>query len=183
MPDTTSSLRSVDQRAFRDAMGRFTTGVTVVTTAVDGQVFGMTANGFMSVSLDPPLVVVSVARRAKMHDALTRSGRYGVNFLCADQEHVSAHFAGRPAQGFAPDFETVEGIPVLHGALAQVVARVSQSHVVGDHTLYVGEVLHFLAQDGADPLVFHGGRYRDLVQVRPEYPDAWAGFALDPHVP
>ena len=139
------------------------------------------------------------------YDALTRSGHYGVSFLCADQEHVSAHFAGRPAHDFSPDFATVEGIPVLRGALAQVVARVSQSHVVGDHTLYVGEVLHFLAHDDGDPLarpwppstgprdaaagvvgrplVFHGGRYRDLVQVRPDYLDAWAGFALDPYVP
>jgi flavin reductase (DIM6/NTAB) family NADH-FMN oxidoreductase RutF len=183
MQESSVSPRSLDQRAFRTAMGRFTTGVTVVTTAVDGQVFGMTANGFMSVSLEPPLVVVSIARRAKMHDALTRSGHYGVSFLCADQEHVSAHFAGRPAHDFSPDFVTVEGIPVLRGALAQVVARVSQSHVVGDHTLHVGEVLHFVAHDDGDPLVFHGGRYRDLVQVRPDYLDAWAGFALDPHVP
>lgn len=175
--------QAFDQRTFRNAMSRFTTGVTVVTTAVDGNVFGMTANGFMSVSLDPPLVVVSVARRAKMHDALTRSGRYGVNFLCADQEHVSAHFAGRPAAGFTPDFDTVHDIPVLRGALAQVVARVTQSHVVGDHTLYVGEVLHLLVRDGAEPLVFHEGRYRDLMHARPEYPDAWSGFALDPHVP
>jgi flavin reductase (DIM6/NTAB) family NADH-FMN oxidoreductase RutF len=183
MLDTTPTSRTIDHRAFRDAMSRFATGVTVVTTAVDGQVFGMTANGFMSVSLDPPLVVVSVARRAKMHDALTRAGSYGVNVLCAHQEQVSGHFAGRPAPGFEPDFEVMEGIPVLRGALAQVVTRVHQSHVVGDHTLYVGEVLHFLAQDAGDPLVFHGGRYRDLVQVRPEYLDGWSGFALDPHIP
>lgn len=183
MQEATPLTQAFDQRAFRNAMSRFTTGVTVVTTSADDQVFGMTANGFMSVSLEPPLVVVSVARRAKMHDAITRSGRYGVNVLCADQEHVSGHFAGRPAPNFAPDFETVEGIPVLRGALAQVVARVTQSHVAGDHTLYVGEVLHFLVRDDADPLVFHEGKYRDLVQMRPDYPDAWSGFALDPHVP
>lgn len=183
MQEATPLSRDFDQRAFRNAVSRFTTGVTVVTTAVDDQVFGMTANGFMSVSLDPPLVVVSIARRAKMRDALTRSGRYGVSVLCADQEHVSGHFAGRPVPGYSPDFETAEGVPVLRGALAQVVARVTQSHVAGDHTLYVGVILHFMVRDDADPLVFHEGRYRDLVQMRPDYPDAWSGFALDPHVP
>jgi len=165
-------------------MSRFTTGVTVVTTISDHQTFGMTANGFMSVSLEPPLVVVSVAHRAKMHDALLRSGRFGVSVLCADQEHVSSHFGGRPRPGYAPEFEFRNEIPVLRDSLAQVVARVAQSHVAGDHTLYVGEVevLHFGDRGCADPLVFHEGKYRELVQMRPEYPDAWSGFALDPHI-
>lgn len=172
-----------DQRAFRETMGRFTTGVTVVTTHTGQRVHGMTANGFMSVSLEPPLVVVSVARRAKMHDAITAAGAYGVSILCDSQEHLSAHFAGKPIEGLEPDFEWAEEIPVLKGSLAQVVARVTDTHPAGDHTLYVGQVLHFVVREAASPLVFHEGRYRALMQTRPEYTEAWSGFALDPHGP
>jgi flavin reductase (DIM6/NTAB) family NADH-FMN oxidoreductase RutF len=173
----------LDPRAFRDTMGRFTTGVTVVTTYTDGCVHGMTANGFMSVSLDPPLVVVSIARRAKMHDALTAAGAYGVSVLCDDQEHLSGHFAGKPAAGLVPDFQWSEGIPVLKGSLAQIVCRVTDAHPAGDHTLYVGHVLHFVVRESASPLVFQQGKYRALMQTRPEYTEAWSGFALDPHGP
>lgn len=173
----------LDPRAFRDTMGRFTTGVTVVTTHTDGQVHGMTANGFMSVSLDPPLVVVSIAQRAKMHAALTAAGAYGVSVLCDDQERLSGHFAGQPIADFDPEWDWAEGVPVLKGALAQVVARVTDAHPAGDHTLYVGRALHFVMREAANPLVFHEGKYRALVEMRPEYSEACWGFALDPQGP
>jgi flavin reductase (DIM6/NTAB) family NADH-FMN oxidoreductase RutF len=172
-----------DQRAFRDTMGRFTTGVTVVTTYADDRVHGMTANGFMSVSLDPPLVVVSIGCRAKMHEALGKAGMYGVSFLCDDQEHLSQHFAGRPKDDFVPDFDWAEDIPVITGALAQIVATVTDAHSAGDHTLYIGHVEHFHVRPKANPLVFHEGKYRALMEMRPEYTEAWSGFALDPHGP
>lgn len=183
MPERKDLVPPFDQRAFRDTMGRFTTGVTIVTTVLDDRVHGMTANGFMSVSLDPPLVVVSVARRARMHAALTTSGVYGVSVLCEDQEHLSGHFAGKPIDGLTPDFTWLDGVPTLTGALAQVSARVTDSHPAGDHTLYVGHVTSLQVRDRANPLVFHEGRYRALVESRPEYAEAWSGFALDPHGP
>lgn len=173
----------LDATAFRNTMGRFTTGVTVVTTHTDQRVHGMTANGFMSVSLEPPLIVVSIAHRARMHDALATSGSYGVSVLCADQEHLSGHFAGKPAPDFSPEFEWAGGIPVIARSLVQVVATVTDAHAAGDHTLYVGQVEHLAVREDAEPLVFHEGRYRALLAMRPEYPEAWSGFALDPHGP
>jgi flavin reductase (DIM6/NTAB) family NADH-FMN oxidoreductase RutF len=173
----------LDALAFRTTMGRFTTGVTVITTHTGERVHGMTANGFMSVSLEPPLIVVSIAHRAHMHDALAASGAYGVSMLCADQEHLSGHFAGQPRPGFTPDFEWAGGVPVIAGSLVQVIAKVTDAHPAGDHTLYVGQVEHLGVREDAEPLVFHEGRYRALLAMRPEYPDAWSGFALDPHGP
>jgi flavin reductase (DIM6/NTAB) family NADH-FMN oxidoreductase RutF len=183
MHERKESPSTLDPRAFRNTMGRFTTGVTVVTTSVGDQVHGMTANGFMSVSLDPPLVVVSIARRAKMHEALTEAGAYGVSVLCDHQETLSGHFAGFPVEGLVPEFDWADGIPTIAGALAQVVATVTDAHPAGDHTLYVGHVTRFKVLEKANPLVFHEGRYRALMEMRPEYGEAWSGFALDPHGP
>jgi flavin reductase (DIM6/NTAB) family NADH-FMN oxidoreductase RutF len=173
----------LDAKAFRSTMGRFATGVTVITTRTGDQVHGMTANGFMSVSLEPPLIVVSIARAARMHDTLAASGTYGVSVLCSDQERLSGHFAGQPRDDVAPDFEWADGVPVIAGSLVQIVASVTDAHPAGDHTLYVGRVRHLAVRENAEPLVFHEGRYRALLAMRPEYPDGWSGFALDPHGP
>src|ERR1700677_4478907 len=91
-----ASRAPTEQRRFRDALGTFATGVTIVSTRLDDLVHGMTANGFMSVSLEPALIVVSIASGARMHDILLRAGRYGVSVLSREQEAVSRHFAGRP---------------------------------------------------------------------------------------
>src|ERR1700689_4444129 len=88
--------QATDQRRFRDALGTFATGVTIVSTRLDDLVHGMTANGFMSVSLDPALVVVSIASASRMHDILMGTRRHGVSVLARDQGAVSRHFAGRP---------------------------------------------------------------------------------------
>ena len=83
--------------------------------------------------------------------------------------------------GLTPEFTWSHGVPVLSGALAQVTAEVTDAHPAGDHTLYVGRVSTFVLRDGVNPLVFHAGRYRGLMEARPEYAQAWSGFALDPH--
>ena len=127
-----------DQRRFRDALGTFATGVTIVSTRSGEQVHGMTANGFMSVSLDPALVVVSVATKARMHDLLLQAGRYGVSVLARDQEQVSRHFAGRPQQGTEIELREIEGVPLVDRALTHVVAGLVDAHRAGDHTLHRG---------------------------------------------
>src|ERR1700733_2793844 len=123
-----------DQRRFRDALGTFATGVTIVSTRLDDLVHGMTANGFMSVSLDPALVVISIASGARMHEILLRAGRYGVSVLSREQDRASRHFAGRPQAG---QIELVEsaGVPLVDGALTHVVADVVDAHPAGDHPL------------------------------------------------
>ena len=115
----------------RRTMGRFATGVTVITTELDGQVHGMTANAFMSVSLEPPLVLVSVDRRARMNRQLNVGSTYGVNVLAEGQMGLSDHFARRVVEGLdEPAFVAVRETPLIEGALAHVVARVVP-HVLG----------------------------------------------------
>ena len=151
-------MEPFDRVGFRQALGRFATGVTIVTTVVDGEVHGMTANSFTAVSLSPPLVLVSVDNRARMQRMLGKTGRYGISILHADQHDVSTHFAGRPIDGLAVAFDWHDGMPLIAGALAHLVCTVHESVPAGDHTLHIGHVDRFYAQDGA-PLLFFGSRY------------------------
>lgn len=152
---------SFDPIPFRSALGRFASGVTVVTTQYENQTHGMTANAFVSVSLDPPLVLVSLDNRSFMHRILPSTGRYGVSVLAENQEKLSNHFAGRTVEELRVQFVTRNGMPLLEGAVAYFVMRIIDVHPAGDHTLYVGEVEHFEACDDK-PLLFFAGRYQQL---------------------
>lgn len=152
-----------DTKLFRNALGRFATGVTIITTHDGERIHGMTANAFISVSLDPPLVLISLDNRCNMHRMLPTTGRFGISVLAEDQEHLSSHFAGRPIEGIELSFVTREGVPVLDQALAYVVAHVVDTHPAGDHTLYIGHVDHFESRDGR-PLLFYGGKYRQVLE-------------------
>src|SRR5688500_15964000 len=101
------------QRLFRQVMGRFATGVTVVTTLVDTETFGMTANAFMAGSLEPMLCVISINHAAQMHGRLRGASHYGVSFLSQEQQHLAAHFAGKRLEGLAPEFELHGRTPIL----------------------------------------------------------------------
>jgi flavin reductase (DIM6/NTAB) family NADH-FMN oxidoreductase RutF len=150
--------------AFRRTLGMFATGVTIITTRSTEQVHGMTANAFMSVSLRPPLVLVSVDRRARMSNLLHEGTRFGVNVLEAGQARLSDHFAGRPVENTTePRFELVRDTPLVEGALAHLVARVVRSYWGGDHSLFLGKVEYARYGEG-EPLLFHGGRYERLVR-------------------
>ena len=154
---------SFDPRQFRSALGRFASGVTVVTARFRDQTHGMTANGFVSVSLDPPLVLVSLDNRSYMHRILPQVSHYGVSVLAEDQERLSNHFAGRTSEGIHIRFLTRNGIPLLEGAVSYFVVRVIDAHPAGDHTLYIGRVEHFESRDER-PLLFYAGRYQNLRQ-------------------
>jgi flavin reductase (DIM6/NTAB) family NADH-FMN oxidoreductase RutF len=150
--------------AFRRTLGMFATGVTVLTTRVGEQVHGMTANAFMSVSLKPPLVLISIDRRARMGALLHEGTHFGVSVLEARQTGLSDRFAGRVADD-PPEatFEVVHETPLVEGALAHLVARVVRSYWGGDHSLFLGQVEFARYGDGR-PLLFHGGRYELLVE-------------------
>jgi flavin reductase (DIM6/NTAB) family NADH-FMN oxidoreductase RutF len=151
--------------ALRRTLGMFATGVTVITTLKGEQVHGMTANAFMSVSLEPPLVLISVDRRTKMCGLLHEGSHYGVSVLCETQASLSDRFAGRPCDDCpAPRFELVREAPLVEGALAHFVARVERSYWGGDHSLFLGRVEYARQGPGA-PLLFHGGRYERLGQA------------------
>jgi flavin reductase (DIM6/NTAB) family NADH-FMN oxidoreductase RutF len=151
--------------AFRKTLGMFATGVTVLTTRVGEQIHGMTANAFMSVSLRPPLVLISIDRRARMGGLLHEGTRFGVSVLEARQTGLSDRFAGRVADDLPEaTFEVVHDAPLVEGALAHLVARVVRSYWGGDHSLFLGQV-EFARYGEGRPLLFHGGRYERLVEA------------------
>jgi flavin reductase (DIM6/NTAB) family NADH-FMN oxidoreductase RutF len=150
-------------RELRQVMGRFATGVTVVTTVHRETIHGMTANAFLSVSLRPPLVLVSLGR-CRMSEMLPRTGRYGISVLASDQQHFAAHFAGQRVSPVDPSFDWHEDLPLLEGALAHVGCTVVDVHPAGDHVLWIGEVEHLWHRDG-EPLLFYTGRFGTLADV------------------
>jgi flavin reductase (DIM6/NTAB) family NADH-FMN oxidoreductase RutF len=148
--------------ALRRTLGMFATGVTIITMRVGEQVHGMTANAFMSVSLEPPLVLISVDRRAKLCGLLHQGLRYGVSVLLEGQDGLSDVFAGRASDDAPePRFLVLHDTPLVEGALAHFVARVERSYWGGDHSLFLGRVEYARTSEGA-PLLFHGGRYGRL---------------------
>jgi flavin reductase (DIM6/NTAB) family NADH-FMN oxidoreductase RutF len=148
--------------ALRRTLGMFATGVTIVTTRVAEHVHGMTANAFMSVSLEPPLVLISVDRRTTMCGLLHEGRRFGVSVLAAEQSALSDRFAGRAgADSPEPAFAVVRDTPLVEDALAHFVAGVVRTYWGGDHSLFLGRVEYARCDTGA-PLVFHGGRYERL---------------------
>jgi flavin reductase len=162
--------RAFDDRAFRAALGRFATGVIVLTTGPRSRPHAMTANAFMSGSLAPPLVVVSVGKKARMHARLRTARRFGVSVLDQAQEPASRHFAGQTVAGFAPAFTELAGVPVLARAAVVLAARITHRYGCGDHTLYVGEVQRLAVNDPVAPLLFYAGKYA-MLQITPEPED------------
>ena len=151
-------VTALDARALRITLGRFATGVTIVSTASEDDIHAMTANAFTSVSLDPPLVLVSVDNRTRMHQLLPGTRRYGVSVLAAEQERLAMHFAGRPMPGHRDPFVWECDVPVVKDAIAHFACDSHAEHAAGDHTLYIGQVRAFQARPGR-PLVFHAGEF------------------------
>ena len=154
---------AVDAKLQRQVMGRFATGVTVVTTRTGDEMCGMTANAVMSLSLDPPLIVVSVDKTAHMHGALLESRCFAVNVLKQEQESLSRRFARKGPKDFSDLSCSVEetGSPILDDALAYADCKVVEVLSGGDHDMFVGELLAAESRVG-QPLVFYGGNYARL---------------------
>jgi len=121
----------------------------------------MTANAFVSVSLDPPLILLSLDNRSQMHQILPLTGLFGISVLAEDQEELSNHFAGRTVDGIQVNFISRSNVPLVDGAVAYFIARVVNMHPAGDHTLYIGHVEHYECRDGK-PLLFYGGSYQRM---------------------
>ena len=162
---------------FRQAMGSFATGVTVITVEQDGEVHGMTANAFCSVSLEPPLVLVCVDHRARTHAHLHARKRFGINVLRSDQQAISEYYARslenhQEAEEAGARFDrTVHGTPVLQGGLAYLECRLHETHHAGDHTIFIAEVETVVVRDG-EPLLFFRGRYREISDSQTGPPDS-----------
>jgi flavin reductase (DIM6/NTAB) family NADH-FMN oxidoreductase RutF len=147
---------------FRAALGMFATGVTIVTArAADGQRVGLTANSFNSVSLTPPLVLWSLARKAGTMPAFERGSHYAINILAADQRGLAEQFASKAPDRFAGVAwrEGVCGAPLIEGAAAVFECFNRSRYEEGDHVIFVGEVERCAVAAGSTPLIFHGGRF------------------------
>ena len=159
---------SLSQTEFRRAMGSFATGVTVITVDHEGEVHGMTANAFASVSLDPLLVLVCVDQRARTHAHLHAKKRFGVNVLAEDQRMISEYYAralityeDAEREAGARFDRTKHGTPVLHGALAYLECRLHTAQDAGDHTIFIAEVEDVVVREG-NPLLYFRSTYRKI---------------------
>ncbi|MEX2235926.1 MAG: flavin reductase family protein [Dehalococcoidia bacterium] len=156
-------------RTFRDVMGAFATGITLVTAARHGVYTGMTVNSFTSVSLNPMLVLVCVDLTAETHPIIADSKAFAINILSAEQESISRTFATKdPGKDAAiralPIREGKTGTPILTEALAFIEARVVQEIHAGDHTVFIGQVVDS-GMTGDEPILFYRGKYRSLAEV------------------
>jgi flavin reductase (DIM6/NTAB) family NADH-FMN oxidoreductase RutF len=153
---------------FRGALGAFATGVTVVTTRGEDHRYGMTANAFSSVSLDPPLILVCVKSFSEGANLIRENGVFAVNILGAEQEPLSRYFAskdrprGRDAFSDIAHQTAASGSPVLDGAVGYLDCALHTSHEAGDHVIFIGEVLALDFSHDVAPLLFHAGGYRFL---------------------
>jgi flavin reductase (DIM6/NTAB) family NADH-FMN oxidoreductase RutF len=151
---------------FRQCLGSFATGVTVITTSGADHAYGMTANAFTSVSLDPPLVLVCVIKGTTGAEILQANECFAVNILGTHQEPISRYFAsksrprGLDAFREIPHTTAVTGSPVIDGVAGFLDCRLHATHEAGDHLIFIGEVVALAHDPDVEPLVYHGGRYR-----------------------
>lgn len=161
-PPARAAAPSFSPLEFRAALGSFATGVTIVTArAADGSLIGLTANSFNSVSLEPPLVLWSLSKRAGSMPVFARGSHYAINILSADQRELAERFARKGEDRWAGVAwrEGVAGAPVLDGAMAVFECFNRSRYDEGDHVIFVGEVERCSHAPGTTPLIFHGGRF------------------------
>ena len=152
-----------DSNLFRQAMGRFATGITVVSAndKLNEQVRGVTVNAFMSLSLDPCLISISLRNEAAMTEHLNNNTHFGISVLAEDQQDYSMIFSNQLKVDEPVEFEFLDGTPVLPGSLVQLVCEKESEVVAGDHTIYIAKV-NRIEMKADDPLIYFGGQYRKL---------------------
>jgi flavin reductase (DIM6/NTAB) family NADH-FMN oxidoreductase RutF len=173
-PDSAPPVRGIDPQTYRDVMGRFVTGVTVVTTlenpdANDSHPWGTTVNSFTAVSLDPPLVLVAIGRERSIHPIIERTRRFAVNILGEGTEAISDCFSGAPSALPRSAFCDANyalgecGLPILEAAIAYVGCEVEQVIPAGDHTVYIARVVEAVTRDDPGwPLLYFRRRYLSI---------------------
>ena len=151
-------------------MGRFATGVTIITTRDGDQVHGMTANAVSSLSLEPMLVIVCVDKTADTHDILLKAGFFAVNILARDQEELALALATKKGDSWTHGLDNVAthtaqtGAPILDGSLAYLDCKTLTEHHGGDHTIFIGEVLDARELSDAEPLLFYTGKFGSFTE-------------------
>lgn len=154
----------IDEKVFRQAMGHFACGVTVVTTANGGELSGLTVASFASLSLRPPLVIVCVEKGVRSHDAIAGAGKFAVNVLSENQVEISNRFASKAEDKFSglATRTGALGVPLIEGALANIECSLRDTLEGGDHSIFVGEVIEAHLYEGA-PLLYFRSNYQKMV--------------------
>ena len=172
MVDPATTQEGFSSTDFRSALGVFATGVTVITSRGEEHAYGMTANAFSSLSLDPPLVLVCVISGTTGAETIENNRSFAVNILAADQEQISRYFSWRDRPRGAEAFDEIPhgvsatGCPIIEGAAGYLDCRLSAAHEAGDHVIFIGEVQALDVAPERQPLLFHGGGYRLLQEPR-----------------
>ncbi|WP_188455590.1 flavin reductase family protein [Virgibacillus oceani] len=151
----------MDNRFFRDAMGKFATGITVVSSKYEGEILGMTVNAFMSVSLDPKLIAISIDENAGMYKKLQETKKFGLSILSKEQKELSMIFAKQIDNDREISFNMQDGVPVIDEAIAALSCYVKETAKAGDHMIFIAEVTEINLGAG-DPVLFYGGQYRAM---------------------
>ncbi|MFD1214149.1 flavin reductase [Arthrobacter sp. GCM10027362] len=159
----------VDQLVFRNVVGHFASGVTVITTVADGEPFGTTASAVSSLSMEPPMMLACLNRSSNTHDAVLKAGWFGINILAEDQGDLAMKFGrkgGNKFEGVSVTRSEHGGVPLLDGALAQIVCKVEETPTGGTHTVFLGLVAEASAREGAEPLAYYRGTFGRLERVK-----------------
>jgi flavin reductase (DIM6/NTAB) family NADH-FMN oxidoreductase RutF len=164
-------VMTVDTNELRRAMRRWATGVSIVSTHLEGVDHGMTVNSLTSISLDPPLVLVSLEQGTRTHGMVKQSGFFGVSILSQKHQEISDRFAGRETEydDRYLGLETTTMItdaPLLVDSLSNLDCRVVSTYEAGTHTIFIGKVLAAQINGVADPLIYYNRGYRELVDVK-----------------
>jgi flavin reductase (DIM6/NTAB) family NADH-FMN oxidoreductase RutF len=155
---------SIEQTEFRQALGHFASGVTVITTQHQGQLHGTTVSSFCSLSLRPPLVLVGIDINANIHDLISASEVFAVNILAEHAEKLSQHFARRISDKFSTISYSLGqlGVPLLDDALTRLECRLVTRYPGGDHSIFIGEVISISTQPHYQPLLYFRSKYGRL---------------------
>ncbi len=155
---------TLDSKEQRRILGKFATGVTVASTKVGDETWGMTANAVTSLSLDPPLVILCIQKEGQSRDKFEEGGCFALNILSAGQQEISDRFAYKGPKDFS-DLETIEaetGAPILKGSLGWVDCKLKEILPGGDHDIFVGEIVAGSAPEEGEPLLYFNGKYAAL---------------------
>ena len=159
------SRAEIDSRELRNALGRFATGVCIISTMTEeGEPLGMTANSFSSVSLDPPLVLWSLQNNSEVFDVFARPRYFAINVLAREQHEHSGRYARKGDHVLHPDHFIPGkcGTPIVPGALVSFECELHATHDGGDHLIIVGRVINMHTREDGEPLLFYSGNYHSL---------------------
>lgn len=151
----------MDDRLFRDAMGKFATGITIVTTDYNEEIIGMTVNAFMSISLEPKLIAISIDESASMYDKLQETKKFGVSILQKKQKDLSMIFAKQIEQNQKINYFHQDDIPVIEDSLVTISCHVKDMVKAGDHLIFIAEVSDIAINEG-EPLIYVESEYQSL---------------------